>query len=89
MNETTEEEILQELRRISKLLSLTVTRDLSQKEKIELLSGIGFQPKEIADLIGTTPGSVSVTLTAIRKKAKAEKGKVKIEKAKEKVESDE
>jgi len=74
MNKTTEEEILQELRCISKLLSLTVTRDLSQKEKIELLSGIGFQPKEIADLIGTTPGSVSVTLTAIRKKAKAERG---------------
>lgn len=74
MNKTTEEEILQELRRISKLLSLTVTRDLMQKEKIELLANVGFQPKEIADLIGTTPHTVSVTLFDIRKKAKKKGG---------------
>lgn len=69
------EEILQELQRISKLLALTVTRELKQREKIELLSSIGFQPKEIANLIGTTPGTVSVTLVNIRKKAQTEKGK--------------
>jgi len=73
MNGPNEDEILQELRRISKLLALTVTRDMKQREKIELLSGIGFQPKEIADLIGTTPNTVSVILAGIRKKAKAKK----------------
>ena len=75
MNESKENEILQELRRISKLLALTVTGDMKQKEKIELLSSIGFQPKEIADLIGTTPGTVSVALVDIRKKAQTGKGK--------------
>lgn len=75
MNESEENEILQELQRISKLLALTVTRELKQREKIELLSSIGFQPKEIANLIGTTPGTVSVTLVDIRKKAQTGKGK--------------
>lgn len=78
MNGPNEDEILQELRRISKLLALTVTRDMKQKEKIELLSSIDFQPKEIADLIGTTPNTVSVTLAGIRKKAKAKKQDVKL-----------
>ena len=75
MDESRENEILQELQRISKLLALTVTRELKQREKIELLSSIGFQPKEIANLIGTTPGTVSVTLVDIRKKAQTGKGK--------------
>jgi len=75
MNESKEEGILQELQRISKLLALTVTRELKQREKIELLSSIGFQPKEIANLIGTTPGTVSVTLVDIKKKAQTKKGK--------------
>jgi DNA-binding CsgD family transcriptional regulator len=75
MSESKENEILQELRRISKLLALTITRELKQKEKIELLASIGFQPKEIADLIGTTPGTVSVALVDIRKKAQTGKGK--------------
>ena len=75
MDESKEKEILQELQRISKLLALTVTREINQREKIELLSSIGFQPKEIANLIGTTPGTVSVTLVNIRKKAQTEKGK--------------
>lgn len=75
MNESKENEILQELQRISKLLALTVTRELIQKDRIELLSGIGFQPKEIADLIGTTPNTVRVALVDIRKKAQTGKGK--------------
>jgi len=75
MDESKGKEILQELQRISKLLALTVTREIKQREKIELLSGIGFQPKEIANLIGTTPGTVSVTLVDIRKKAQTGKGK--------------
>ena len=75
MNEPKENEILQELKRISKLLALTITRELKQTEKIELLSSIDFQPKEIADLIGTTPNTVRVALVGIRKKAQTGKGK--------------
>lgn len=76
MNNPKEEEILQELRRITKLLALTATRDQIQRDRIAVLSGIGFQPKEIANLLGTTAGTVSVTLTAIRKKAKGKEGKI-------------
>lgn len=61
------DDILSELRKIGRLLTLLVTKDLGQKEKIELLSSAGLQPKEIAELIGTTANTVSVRLTEIRK----------------------
>ena len=76
MNDSNEEKILQELQRITKLLVLIATKDQVQRDRIAILSSIGFQPKEIASLLGTTPGTVSVTLTAIRKKATGQKGKV-------------
>lgn len=61
------DEIVVELRKISRLLTLLVTKDLSQRDKIALLSTAGLQPKEIAELIGTTANTVSVTLSHIRK----------------------
>lgn len=75
MNESKENEILQELQLISKLLALTVTRELKQREKIGLLSGIGFRPKEIAALIGTTPNIVSAEISNIMKIAQTKKDK--------------
>lgn len=65
------DEILVELRKISRLLTLLVTTDMSQKQKIEVLSAVGFQPREIAELIGTTPNTVSVTLVHMRKQQAA------------------
>lgn len=61
------DDVLSELRKISRLLTLLVTKDLAQKDKIVLLSTAGLQPKEIAELIGTTPNTVSVRLAQIRK----------------------
>jgi len=61
------DDILSELRKIGRLLTLLATKDLGQKEKIALLSTAGLQPKEIADLIGTTSNTVSVRLAQIRK----------------------
>lgn len=75
MNESSKEEILTELRRITKLLALMVTKDQIQRDKIALLSASGFQSKEIADLLGTTPNLVRAVLSDIRKKAKGGKGK--------------
>lgn len=76
MNQETEIEILNELRRITKLLALTVANDKTQKEQIALLSGVDFQPKEIANMIGTTSNTVRVTLARLKKdlgnKAKTE-----------------
>lgn len=65
------DEIVLELRKISRLLTLLVTTDMSQKQKIEVLSSAGLQPKEIAELIGTTPNTVSVRLAEIRKQQAA------------------
>jgi DNA-directed RNA polymerase specialized sigma24 family protein len=83
MNEAEENEILQELQRISRLLAFTATRELkTDKEKIELLSNIGFRPKEIADLTGIKLNTVTARLTDIRKKARTGKGK-KVKSSKE------
>lgn len=76
MNGPKEEEILRELRRISKLLVLTATKDQTQKDRIVLLSRIGFEPKDIASLLGTTSGTVSVTLSITKKRARDEKGEI-------------
>lgn len=70
---TSDTEIVAELKKISRLMAATSLRDLSQREKIELLATVGFLPREIAELIGTTPNTVSVTLVKSRKKMKKNK----------------
>ena len=59
--------IASDLKKIVKLLSALLTKDMSQKAQIQTLSSIAFTPKEIAELIGTTPNTVSVTLSALRR----------------------
>lgn len=68
-----EEKVLAKLDHIIKLMVLAMTDGKPQVERVRLLAGVGFKPKEIADILGTTPNTVSVTLLAIRK-AKARKG---------------
>jgi len=64
-------EINEKLDRIVRLLALSsIKPDQSVKEKALALSSVGFAPKEIADLIGTTAHSVSQTLSAAKKGAK-------------------
>jgi hypothetical protein len=65
--------ILGELKKMNTLLALLVTKGNSQSEKIEMLSRVGFTPKEIADYIGTTSNTVSVALNAMKKKVKKKK----------------
>ena len=71
------QDILVELRRISKLLVLLVTKDQIQKKRIDTLATVGFQPKEIAALLGTTSGTVRAALSGIRKSKKQRPGKRK------------
>lgn len=64
-------EIVAELRKIAKLLVLTLTKDEpKQVANIELLSKVGFAPREIAELLGTTPNTVNVALSQMRSKGK-------------------
>jgi len=42
----------------------------SQTEAILELSSVGFGPSRIAELLGTTPGTVNVTLQKAKKKGR-------------------
>ena len=61
------EQLVIELRRISVLLALNLAKGQSQREQVYLLARVGFQPKEIADILGTTANTVSVALSRSRK----------------------
>jgi hypothetical protein len=50
-----------------RLSSIIAVGDKKQIDQIERLSKAGFQPKEIAELLGTTANTVSVALTKIKK----------------------
>jgi len=53
-----------------RLLAISLTADKSQGEQIALLKKATFQPKEIANLLGTTPNAVSVSLSKMRRRQK-------------------
>lgn len=68
------EPILAELRSIKRLLiAFVAIKDLKREEKIRVLDNMGYQPKEIGEILGTTANTIRVTLHSIRKKEK--KGK--------------
>jgi hypothetical protein len=60
-------ELFSEIKKVVRLLSLIAVGDRKQIDQIERLSKAGFQPKEIAELLGTTANTVSVALTKIKK----------------------
>jgi len=61
-------EILAKLDMLIKLQALSmVGRFESSKEKILFLSRVGMQPKEIGELLQTSPNTVSVTLSKSKK----------------------
>jgi len=63
-------EVANKLDTLIRLTAIGLFGDKSQKEKIELLMTAGLQTKEIAELLGTTPNTVSVALSGLRKKKK-------------------
>jgi DNA-binding CsgD family transcriptional regulator len=60
-------QIVRRLDAIVGLLVHSVTAEKTQAEKIQALSAAGFQPKEIARIIGTTPNTVRVAMSVSRK----------------------
>lgn len=52
--------------------ALTATIE-SSKDKITFLDKAGLRPKLIAEILGTTPNHVNVTLSKIRKPRKGKK----------------
>jgi DNA-binding CsgD family transcriptional regulator len=52
----------------NRLAAIGLVYGKGQREQIRLLTMAGMGPKEIADLIGTTPNTVNVALTSLRKR---------------------
>ncbi|MDG6913711.1 MAG: sigma-70 family RNA polymerase sigma factor [Nitrososphaerota archaeon] len=59
---------------IMKLLALNAVQGKQLREQVGLLSSVGFQPKQIADMLGKTPNHISVILHDIRKKQQVGSG---------------
>lgn len=73
MTESVDDQILEELRKMNRLMATISLRDLSKRDRIELLANVGFPPREIAELIGTTPNTVSVELSKLKRRKNAPK----------------
>jgi hypothetical protein len=50
-----------------RLLGVIAVRGMPQTQQIAILSRVGFTPKAIADLVGTTANTVRVALVGIRR----------------------
>ncbi len=60
------EKVAAELKRISILLALNMMRGQTQRQQIEFLASVGFEAREIANIVQTTPNTVHVTLSRQR-----------------------
>lgn len=58
------------LKEIIMLLAVQVKRGVPQTSLIKELSNVGFKPKRIAEIIGTTPNTVRVALHYYKKHLK-------------------
>jgi hypothetical protein len=63
------------LNTIVKLLSLLLADGKVQREQIRTLGVAGLGRSDIAELLGTTPGTVSVELSKMKRKALAGAGR--------------
>jgi len=52
---------------IIKLLAMSATSGKTLRDQVRLLSSFGFQPKQIADILGKTSGHIRVILYDIKK----------------------
>jgi DNA-directed RNA polymerase specialized sigma24 family protein len=67
--------ILNKLDKILRVLAISATKGMKQREQIALLNQAGLKPKEIADLLGTSSNTVRVELVALRKNSNKRKRK--------------
>lgn len=79
---------MEDIERVEKLLAFQLMHDMqdaSQAEKMKILSMVGFGNAEIAEILGTTSGTVAVQLSrdrAEKKKKKKKKAKASAKKSK-------
>ena len=63
-------EVTRRLDTLIRLVATALCAERPQKDKIRILAGAGLAPREIAEIVGTTPNTVSVSLSGMRRKAK-------------------
>jgi len=69
-------EISNKLDTLTRLYAIGLVREIKlQKDQISVLDEAGFKPKQIADILGTTSNTVSVSLNAIKKERLAKERK--------------
>jgi DNA-directed RNA polymerase specialized sigma24 family protein len=70
------EQLAQKLDTLIRLVAGNLLKGTESKtERVEILYGLGISTKEIAQLVGTTEGSIDTMKKRIRKRAKADKDK--------------
>jgi DNA-binding MarR family transcriptional regulator len=57
-----------QLKMISRLMAAQLKATSGQQQVVRILAGSGASHAEIADVLGTTPATVTVTLKRLRKK---------------------
>jgi len=65
-----EKELLEAQKEIVRLLAILVKLDKTQASLITELGSVGFGSKRIAELLNTSPNTVSVALSVTKKKTK-------------------
>ncbi len=63
-------ELHETLKEVVMLLAVLAKKNFQQSALIHDLAKVGFKPKRIAELVGTTANTVNVILHKVRKKAK-------------------
>jgi len=64
------DDLLVQLRIANRLLAAQLRGTMNQKDIIAILASVGATQQEIADVLDTSAGVVSVTLARLRKKRK-------------------
>jgi len=64
------EELKNEIRKLNKLMVIQLLQGKTQNECILLLNRVGFGQSEIANYLGTTPGTVNSAIIRAKKKSK-------------------
>jgi len=75
MSEKSLEVIEAKLDLLIRLTALGLVAEKKQVEQIELLSSAGFQPKDVADILGTSSNTVRVRLSNMRSQRRKKSGR--------------
>ena len=67
VNHELDEALTGELGLIRRLLALLLIEGKKRKEQVRLLASAGLGRHEIAELLGTSPGAISVEMSNLRK----------------------